>query len=253
MSSVTLVTETWQGAAITFRGGDAWVNATSMAKPFGKFPADFIRLAATKAFITALQADDPTMGNPIVSTEGRFGGTWMHPDLALEFARWLSPEFAIWTNRVIRRLMAGEPVAPSSPSVSSASPDMMAALTSLASTLASVVTLVNSLAERVTLIERRLPPPRGWALLPNRSLVGQGGRPPKYDDREVLALFPVGEENREALPVIRARALQVLLMPASSFSDYRYNLMTYGLVNVHSLDGGYYRPSTSEGVKGGAL
>ncbi|MDQ1087190.1 hypothetical protein QE390_001736 [Siphonobacter sp. SORGH_AS 1065] len=25
-------------------------------------------------------------------------GTWMHEDVALEFARWLSPAFAIWCN-----------------------------------------------------------------------------------------------------------------------------------------------------------
>lgn len=31
----------------------------------------------------------------------------MHPDLALEFARWLSPDFAIWCNRTVRRIMAG--------------------------------------------------------------------------------------------------------------------------------------------------
>lgn len=26
------------------------------------------------------------------------GGTWMHEDVALEFARWLSLAFAIWCN-----------------------------------------------------------------------------------------------------------------------------------------------------------
>ncbi len=33
------------------------------------------------------------------------GGTWMHEDVALEFARWLSPKFAIWTNKKIKELM----------------------------------------------------------------------------------------------------------------------------------------------------
>ena len=31
-------------------------------------------------------------------------GTWMHEDVALEFARWLSPAFAIWCNRRIKEL-----------------------------------------------------------------------------------------------------------------------------------------------------
>ena len=32
-------------------------------------------------------------------------GTWMHEDVALEFARWLSPKFAIWCNRRIKELL----------------------------------------------------------------------------------------------------------------------------------------------------
>lgn len=32
-------------------------------------------------------------------------GTWMHEDVALEFARWLSPKFAIWCNDKIKELM----------------------------------------------------------------------------------------------------------------------------------------------------
>ena len=32
-------------------------------------------------------------------------GTWMHEDVALEFARWLSPEFAIWCNDRIKELL----------------------------------------------------------------------------------------------------------------------------------------------------
>ena len=32
-------------------------------------------------------------------------GTWMHEDVALEFARWLSPKFAIWCNDRIKELM----------------------------------------------------------------------------------------------------------------------------------------------------
>lgn len=32
-------------------------------------------------------------------------GTWMHEDVALEFARWLNPAFAIWCNRHIKELL----------------------------------------------------------------------------------------------------------------------------------------------------
>ncbi len=39
-------------------------------------------------------------GNPSVG-----GGTWMHEDVALEFARWLSPAFAIWCNDHIKQML----------------------------------------------------------------------------------------------------------------------------------------------------
>ena len=32
-------------------------------------------------------------------------GTWLHEDVALEFARWLSPSFAIWCNKRIKELL----------------------------------------------------------------------------------------------------------------------------------------------------
>lgn len=33
---------------------------------------------------------------------GNAPGSWMHEDLALEFARWLNPAFAIWCNYRIK-------------------------------------------------------------------------------------------------------------------------------------------------------
>lgn len=42
----------------------------------------------------------------IVTTNGgQIQGTWMHEDVALEFARWLSPAFAIWCNDRIKELL----------------------------------------------------------------------------------------------------------------------------------------------------
>lgn len=33
------------------------------------------------------------------------GGTWMVEELAMEFARWLSPSFSIWCNAKIRDIL----------------------------------------------------------------------------------------------------------------------------------------------------
>lgn len=40
-------------------------------------------------------------------------GTWMHEDVAIEFARWLNPKFAIWCNDRIKEILRdGKPLAP---------------------------------------------------------------------------------------------------------------------------------------------
>jgi len=101
-----IIVEQFHGHAIAFHPGDAFVNLTTMCRAFGKSPHHFLQLESSKAFTKALETE--TSGNPAsLTVEGRNGGTWAHPDLALECARWLSPEFAIWTNRVIRALLSG--------------------------------------------------------------------------------------------------------------------------------------------------
>ena len=99
----------YNGNPITFYKGDnVMVNATEMAKPFGKLVGDWIRLKTTTEFAEALSAD---MQIPIsaliqvVKGGNNEQGTWMHEDIALEFARWLSPAFAIWCNKRIKELL----------------------------------------------------------------------------------------------------------------------------------------------------
>ena len=94
---------------ITFYKDDnVMVNATEMAKPFGKLVGDWLRLKATTEFTEALSAD---MHIPIsaliqvVKGGNSEQGTWLHEDVALEFARWLSPSFAIWCNKRIKELL----------------------------------------------------------------------------------------------------------------------------------------------------
>lgn len=99
----------YNGSPITFQKGDSvMVNATEMAKPFGKLVGDWLRLKTTTEFTEALSTD---MQIPIsaliqvVKGGNNEQGTWMHEDVALEFARWLSPAFAIWCNKRIKELL----------------------------------------------------------------------------------------------------------------------------------------------------
>ena len=97
----------YQGNAITFSKGYAvMVNATEMAKPFEKSATHWLRNQSTKEFITTYaELRNCKSADLVKVTHGDNGGTWMHEDVALEFARWLSPAFAIWCNDRIKELL----------------------------------------------------------------------------------------------------------------------------------------------------
>jgi phage antirepressor YoqD-like protein len=106
-------TFTYEGSKVNFSKSESgiMVNATEMAKPFGKRPSKWLELPSTKEFSKALsdvRKSDIAMvytkkGGDAKSDEQ--GGTWFHRDVALEFARWLSPVFAIWCNDRIYELL----------------------------------------------------------------------------------------------------------------------------------------------------
>ena len=97
----------YNGSPISFQKGDSvMVNATEMAKSFGKSPKDFLKTEQTKRVIAALSEVKKILSSDLVRViYGDNGGTWMHEDVAIEFARWLNPAFAIWCNDRIKELL----------------------------------------------------------------------------------------------------------------------------------------------------
>lgn len=100
----------YQGQQVRFDLA-GWINATQAAERFGKLPNDWLRLPDTVAYLEAIER---TYGKiPHVKTSrarvDRGGGTWLHPRLAVAFARWLSPAFAVWCDSQIDGLMKAEP------------------------------------------------------------------------------------------------------------------------------------------------
>jgi hypothetical protein len=91
------------------------VNATEMAKIFGKEVSGFLKIEQTDKFIKAYcQTEDlpfenefsPT-GNLIKIIKGHatINGTWMHRVVALKFAAWLDPMFEVWVFKTIDKLI----------------------------------------------------------------------------------------------------------------------------------------------------
>ena len=93
---------------------DCWFNATVAAKHHGKLPKDWLKTEATKIYIAEL-AEELGIASSGVKEDfspllvrvekGRNGGTWLHPELAVEFARWLSVKFARACDRHIKNLL----------------------------------------------------------------------------------------------------------------------------------------------------
>ena len=98
----------YKGSQISFINGDSvMINATQMAKPFGKRPIDYLRLPSTNELLNAIVRKSHIDENQLVRTErgGDNPGTWMHEDVALDFAQWLSVDFRLWCNDRLKELM----------------------------------------------------------------------------------------------------------------------------------------------------
>lgn len=80
-----------------------------MAKPFGrgKRAQFYLNNTSTKDFMGELSKARNLALNDLVriSHGGKRPGTWMHEDLALDFAQWLSAAFRLWCNDRIKELM----------------------------------------------------------------------------------------------------------------------------------------------------
>jgi hypothetical protein len=96
------------GVAIRQSIKEGYLNATDMCQAWGKYFADWRRTKSAEDYLTALEL---TMGIPIVklivSLEGRFGGTWVHPLLGNRLAQWCNPVFAVTVDKWIEELKHG--------------------------------------------------------------------------------------------------------------------------------------------------
>ena len=113
MNASGLSVRTWNDAPITRRDGDGYADATAMCQANGKRWPDYIRLDTASAYLQALAA---SLGIPadqlVISTTtgpNHLRGTWVHPRLAVDLARWLSPEFAVWMDGWFLEQMQQQP------------------------------------------------------------------------------------------------------------------------------------------------
>jgi KilA-N domain len=96
-----------RSGSLDFLRSGAYANLNDIAKLFGKRVDNWMRLDQTTSLLREFSEDPSYKGTQAIYTkEGRSGGTWAHPDIAIQFAQWCSPGFALWVSRQIRHLMA---------------------------------------------------------------------------------------------------------------------------------------------------
>ena len=125
---------------------NGYLNATVVATNFGKRVGDYLRNDRTQEYIAALAEKlsvtpkRVTEENQSVSKQQKrelqhknaetrnrvtaenqlviikkggnnktLQGTWLHPKLAVDFARWLDPKFAVWCDEQIEQILSGSP------------------------------------------------------------------------------------------------------------------------------------------------
>lgn len=87
-----------------------YFNATEQAKHFGKRPDDFWKQSQNREYLDALVTLSGGNEKDFVFAKrgGKYQGTWFHKDLALQFARWLSPLFAVKLDIYIKERLSQE-------------------------------------------------------------------------------------------------------------------------------------------------
>lgn len=130
--ATAIITRTYEDYDISYNS-DGWFNATQAAAKFDKEPSAWLRQSDTAKYIAAickrkgdsgfvtefneikeLDSTKSSTRNKILSlvkatgmvktkagASENGGGTWLHPKLAVAFARWLDVDFAVWCDEQI--------------------------------------------------------------------------------------------------------------------------------------------------------
>lgn len=103
-----IVKTDYQNLGVTFTE-DGWFNATKAAEKYGRRVDVWLKTQETKEYITALcESSNTTEKGYLKTRRGNNGGTWLHPDLAVVFARWLDVRFGVWCDQQIKLILKGD-------------------------------------------------------------------------------------------------------------------------------------------------
>lgn len=110
-----MINLTYNGKSFNQRESDGYVNLGELCATHGKKFGNWTRLQGSKEYLATLAetlmqseshicASDYLVVSEINAIGGK-AGTWGHPFVAIEVARWISKKFGIWCNQHIKTLI----------------------------------------------------------------------------------------------------------------------------------------------------
>ncbi|NEZ66632.1 KilA-N domain-containing protein [Leptolyngbyaceae cyanobacterium CCMR0082] len=110
-----IVQHDYNGFLISQRKSDGYTCLTDMAKATNRKVAKYFELKSTEAYLEGLSADVQIRISELVEiskggNKVNDQGTWAHPEIAIDFARWCSVPFRIWANRALRLLIESKEI-----------------------------------------------------------------------------------------------------------------------------------------------
>lgn len=110
--SLDLIPHTYSGSLIQQRGVDGYINATSMCRAASKQWVRYRERPETADFLGALahslSAPTASLIQNVQDTDPTIAGTWVHPQIAIHLAQWLSAEFAVKVTEWVQAWMSGK-------------------------------------------------------------------------------------------------------------------------------------------------
>lgn len=103
----------YKGITINQRPQDGYINLNEMAQATGKRVDKWLENISTQELISEFNLEHtlnswypPALLSDKVNAKYG-GGTWAHPDIAIQFAQWCSPSFALQVSRWVREWLSG--------------------------------------------------------------------------------------------------------------------------------------------------
>jgi hypothetical protein len=206
----------WHGHLIGRREADGYVNATAMCKANGKKWNDYFRLERTEAYIAALKA---VAGNPATGDRGlietvkggspHLQGTWVHPRLAVDLARWISPAFAVWMDGWILDSLAQPPQPPPPPQLPNLRPHPHHPIATDHLRTASLARLVWELLPVMDMLSHGHETPEVYTALRAAGLALAHATYKGHDPRSILRELSI----HDAIDRLTGSALQIMSWP----------------------------------------